>query len=89
MKKTRVIVESNATFNFPLHIIVNQKNQVLSWQIPLSRNSNYTNSSRTLCTSNQNSTNNEETITITLSTLSNSKVSFKLKLLTVEDFHIR
>ncbi|XP_031827510.1 SID1 transmembrane family member 1 isoform X2 [Nomia melanderi] len=94
MQTARINVESNATHNLPLIVVVRGKKETLSWQIPLVVNSMYFNeltynkTSRTLCSTKdyQNAQGDtEEFVTISLSTASYNNISFKLNV--TEDFH--
>lgn len=86
LEGARITVESNATTDFPLIVVVKQKQGILSWQIPLL---DYKTTSRTLCSIKTNSTGEDEFVTVSLSTSSSSNITFALTLASVTDFRIR
>ncbi|XP_033222891.1 SID1 transmembrane family member 2-like [Belonocnema kinseyi] len=88
LQEARVTVESNATADFPLSIVVKQKGGILFWQIPLIENLEYGSASRTLCSLNSDSS-EEEPITVSLSTASSINISFRLIALPLNNFYVR
>ncbi|XP_060828615.1 SID1 transmembrane family member 1-like [Bombus pascuorum] len=93
----RIVVESNATTDLPLIVVVRQKREILSWQIPLVVQSAYFNdlaynkTSQTLCSTNYNQSRleeEEEFITVSLSTANYQNISFKLNMTKQYDFYI-
>lgn len=79
-------------------MIVRQKREILSWQIPLVVNSiyfddlAYNKTSQTLCSINYNQSGLEEEqefITVSLSTANHKNISFKLNMTKQYDFYIR
>lgn len=93
MQTARIEVESNATHDLPLIVVVHQKRGILSWQIPLVVNSMYfqdqpyNKTSRTLCSAKYYRSELEEQdfVTVSLFTASNTNISFKLNV--TEDSH--
>ncbi|KAK9297183.1 hypothetical protein QLX08_009048 [Tetragonisca angustula] len=93
----RIEVESNATIDLPLIVVVRQKREILSWQIPLVVNSIYfddlvyNKTSQTLCSINYNQSGleeEEEFITVSLSTANYKNISFTLNMTKQYDFYI-
>ena len=93
----RIVVESNATTDLPLIVVVRQKREILSWQIPLVVQSAYfddlayNKTSQTLCSTNYNQSRleeEEEFITVSLSTANYRNISFKLNMTKQYDFYI-
>ncbi|CAD1477785.1 unnamed protein product, partial [Heterotrigona itama] len=93
----RIEVESNAPIDLPLIVVVRQKREILSWQIPLVVNSMYfddlayNKTSQTLCSINYNQSGLEkekEFITVSLSTANYQNISFKLNMTKQDDFYI-
>ncbi|KZC10355.1 SID1 transmembrane family member 1 [Dufourea novaeangliae] len=94
METARIDVESNATHDLPLIVVVRQKRGILSWQIPLVVNNMYFNdltynkTSRTLCSTKEYRNEpgaQEEFVTVSLSTASHINIAFTL--IVTEDFH--
>ncbi|XP_054015847.1 SID1 transmembrane family member 1-like [Hylaeus anthracinus] len=99
MDSTRIEVESNATHDLPLIVVVRQKKGILSWQIPLVVDSMhfndvaYNKTSRTLCSTkdyqNKQGDEQEEFVTVSLYTASHKNVSFKLNVTQDTQFYLR
>lgn len=79
-------------------MVVRQKREILSWQIPLVVQSAYfddlayNKTSQTLCSTNYNQSRleeEEEFITVSLSTANYQNISFKLNMTKQYDFYIR
>ncbi|XP_017888453.1 SID1 transmembrane family member 1-like [Ceratina calcarata] len=94
METARIEVESNATHDQPLIVVVRQKREILSWQIPLVVNSmyfgevEYNKTSRTLCSAKyyrSGSDDEEEFVAVTLSTVSHKNIFFKLNM--TQEYH--
>ncbi|CAL7951792.1 unnamed protein product [Xylocopa violacea] len=96
METARIEVESNATCDLPLIVIVRQKREILSWQIPLVVNSIYfsdliyNKTSRTLCSSKyyRGQLDDEEFLTVSLSTANHKNISFKLNMTQEHHFYL-
>ncbi|XP_057331500.1 SID1 transmembrane family member 1-like [Microplitis mediator] len=95
----RINVQSNATSEKPLLVVVKQKKGILSWQIPLlidSKNTNplwYNKTSRTLCSSKYyNQLNKIEldinNVIVSIFTSSESPLSFNLTVVLENDFYL-
>ncbi|XP_043279627.1 SID1 transmembrane family member 1-like isoform X2 [Venturia canescens] len=91
----RITVQSNATVQDPLVIVVRQRSGILSWQIPFvvqSPNSvipPYDSTSRNLCSTDHDRKNvtDEAYITVSISTGSSSNIAFQM-MITEADFNI-
>ncbi|XP_046145976.1 SID1 transmembrane family member 1-like isoform X1 [Osmia bicornis bicornis] len=97
METARLEVESNATTDVPLIVVVRQKKGILSWQIPLVVNSMYFNdlaynkTDRTLCSPKyyqSEAENQDEFLTVSLSTGSHENILFKLNMTKVLHFYL-
>ncbi|XP_044017812.1 SID1 transmembrane family member 1-like [Aphidius gifuensis] len=100
----RINVESNATRDEPLMVVVRQKKGILFWQVPLlveRTNSDpqlYNKTSRTLCSAslyrsmfhheNNSTASEDEYITLSISSGSKSSVSFEVTVFKQQDFYI-
>ncbi|XP_033325019.2 SID1 transmembrane family member 1 [Megalopta genalis] len=99
METARINVESDASHDRPLIVVVRQKRQILSWQIPLVVTSKYFDSvaynktSRTLCSTKdyeaEYGEGDEEFITVSISTASHKNISFKLNVTQDLHFYLR
>ncbi|XP_078051216.1 SID1 transmembrane family member 1 [Augochlora pura] len=99
METSRIDVESNATHDRPLIVVVRQKRQILSWEIPLVVTSNYFNNvaynktSRTLCSTKnyegEYEEGDEEFITVSISTASHKNIFYRLNVTKDLDFYLR
>ncbi|XP_034934611.1 SID1 transmembrane family member 2-like [Chelonus insularis] len=99
-ESARINVESNATIEDPLLVVVKQRVGILSWQIPLlvERNNSipqlFHKTSRTLCSSRDYRSNLEplkgdrDTIVVSIFTGSDSSVSFNLTVDLEDDFYL-
>ncbi|XP_011306851.1 SID1 transmembrane family member 1-like [Fopius arisanus] len=96
----RIYVDSEASEDEPLLVVVRQKKGILSWQIPLlveRKNAEplaFSKTSRTLCSANyykvgRSYLENEEFITVSISIESQSKIEFNLLVVAETDFYIR
>ncbi|PBC32161.1 SID1 transmembrane family member [Apis cerana cerana] len=97
METVRIEVESNATSNLPLIVVVRQKKEFLSWQIPLIvksmyfNNSEYNKTSRTLCSTNYNLNGlkqEKEFMIISVSTTNHQNISFILNVTKEHNFYL-
>ena len=96
-QSVRIDVESNATHDVPLLVVVRQKRGLLSWQIPLVVDSIYFNdlsynkTSRTLCSTKyyRSEPDEEEFLTVSLSTASHVNILFKLNVTEDPYFYLR
>lgn len=97
METARIKVESNATHNLPLIIVVRQTTGILSWQIPLVVTSTdlntviYNKTSRTLCSMKyyRYAQNDEEYVIVGISTASRENILFDLSMVKQKDFYLR
>lgn len=98
METVRIEVERNATSNLPLIVVVRQKKEFLSWQIPLIvksmyfNNSEYNKTSRTLCSTNYNHNGlkqEKEFMIISVSTTNHQNISFILNVTKEHNFYLR
>ncbi|KAK2580071.1 hypothetical protein KPH14_012354 [Odynerus spinipes] len=100
LKTARIEVQSNATSNQPLIIVVRQDRGILSWQIPLVVESthfsplSYNKTSRTLCStkyykSSYHNIDEQDFISVIVSTASHTNISFNLEVAEQTDFNIR
>jgi len=98
LETARIKIESNATHNLPLIVVVRQTTGILSWQIPLLVNSKnidymtYNKTSRTLCSTKYYryaSKDESEFVIVGISTASHENVFFKLSVVEVKDFYLR
>ncbi|KAH0946843.1 hypothetical protein HN011_008569 [Eciton burchellii] len=97
LETARIKIESNATHNLPLIVVVRQTTGILSWQIPLLVNSKnidyvtYNKTSRTLCSTKYYryaSKDESEFVIVGISTASHENVFFKLSVVEVKDFYL-
>ncbi|XP_003704971.2 SID1 transmembrane family member 1 [Megachile rotundata] len=97
LETARLEVESNATTDFPIIVVVRQQKGILSWQIPLVVNSiyfsnkAYNKTARTLCSTKfyrSDSENLDEFISVSLSTGSHQNILFKLNMTELLDFYL-
>ncbi|XP_015588840.1 SID1 transmembrane family member 1-like [Cephus cinctus] len=93
----RINVQSFATNDLPLIVVVRQKKGILSWQLPLlvqnihTKTLEYNKTARTLCPTKYYQyglSNQTEFVTVSISTASISNISFNLNVSHVEDFYI-
>jgi hypothetical protein len=101
LSSVRIIVESqDAISNYPLSVVVKQKQGILSWEIPLLVQNKrllnpipYNLTSRTLCPSKYYKTikltEMDEYVTITISTASLKNISFYLELRPIQNFYVQ
>lgn len=97
METSRIEIESNATHNLPLIIVVRQTTGILSWQIPLvvtGADLNtviYNKTSRTLCSTKyyRYAQNDEEYVIVGISTASRENIFFDLSMVKLTDFYLR
>ncbi|XP_063979425.1 SID1 transmembrane family member 2-like [Diachasmimorpha longicaudata] len=96
----RIYVESDASEDEPLIVVVRQKKGILSWQIPLlvERKNGppqaFSKTSRTLCSTHyyklgRKDLEDEEFISVSISTESRSTIKFDLSVIAETDFYIR
>ncbi|XP_012280860.1 SID1 transmembrane family member 2 isoform X2 [Orussus abietinus] len=94
----RIKVQSNATRDLPLIIVVRQEKGILSWQIPYVVESShfetqmYNTTSRTLCSSRycqRNLLNHEEFVTVSISTASTTNIDFEMTVYHIRGFYLR
>ncbi|GAB1859726.1 SID1 transmembrane family member 1 [Camponotus japonicus] len=95
LETAKIEIESNATHNLPLTVIVRQTTGILSWQIPLLVNGAdsvvYNKTSRILCSTKYYRyapKDEEEYINVAISTASHENVFFNLSVVKVEDFYL-
>ncbi|EFN66381.1 SID1 transmembrane family member 1 [Camponotus floridanus] len=95
LETAKIEIESNATHNLPLTVIVRQTIGILSWQIPLLVNGAdsvvYNKTSRILCSTKYYRyapKDEEEYINVAISTASHENVFFNLSVVKVEDFYL-
>ncbi|XP_015117063.1 SID1 transmembrane family member 1 [Diachasma alloeum] len=96
----RIYVDSDASEDEPLIVVVREKKGILSWQIPLlverknAKPQAYSKTSRTLCSASyyklgREDLEDEEFITVSISTESRSHINFHLSVIAETDFYIR
>ncbi|XP_012233210.1 SID1 transmembrane family member 1 [Linepithema humile] len=97
LETARVRIESNATHNLPLIVVVRQTTGILSWQIPLLVESTdlkyvtYNKTSRTLCSTKYYRyapKDEEEFVIVGISTASHENIFFNISVVEVKDFYL-
>lgn len=100
LKTARIQVQSDATSDLPLIVVVRQDRGILSWQIPLIIESvnfdplKYNKTSRTLCStkyykSDYHDADDQDFISVSISTASHTNIFFNLSVTEETDFNIR